>query len=167
MNRSKAHREISSKELQGAFSFSTGELRVENALTLAPGHTRQADLTAAGWDQCDSQSEWEASGVRWVSIWGRWFSITAHFHNKELTVVDLIWRDGSLLKEDWSATDEDLLKEKKTLAKLISTKAETLAVATSLGVDTFEFDWGVVSVRADPRSQMVTTSIHYLKKAPS
>lgn len=76
-------------------------------------------------------------------------------------MLDLLWRDGSRLKEDWSATDEDLLKEKKALAKLISTEADTTAVATSLGVDTFAFNWGTVSVRADQRSMLVMTSIHY------
>src|SRR5258708_16735646 len=167
MNRSKAHREVSGKALQGAFSFSTGELRVEDALTLAPRRTHQADLTAAGWDQHDSQSEWEASGVSWVSIWRHWFSVAARFHNEELAMIDLTWRDGSILKEDWSATNGDLLKEKTTLAKLISTEAETTAMAASLRGDTFQLDCGLVSLRAHPRSQMVTTSIHYFNEPPA
>jgi hypothetical protein len=38
---------------------------------------------------------------------------------------------------------------------------ETTRVATSQGVDSFVFNWGTTSVRADTRSMMVTLTIAY------
>jgi len=87
--------------------------------------------------------------------------VTARFREGKFVSIDSVWNDGSIRKKDWSATDDDLLRERKTLAKLIMKEAQTTPVATSLDVDSFAFCWGTVSVRADPWSMIVMLTIAY------
>ncbi|TGP44924.1 hypothetical protein EN871_10130 [bacterium M00.F.Ca.ET.228.01.1.1] len=143
------------------FSFSTGELDAGKGLVLAPGRTTAQDVIEAGWRALDAHNGWESFANDKIVIWRHSFAVSARFHSGDLVQIDCIWKDGCILKQDWSATDDDLLREKKTLAKLIKEEAQTTPVATSLGADTFAFQWGTISVRADQRSMIVLVSIGY------
>lgn len=63
MNRLRSRGKTSNKLLDGAFTFSTGELSIGSGLTLAPGQVSNADLITAGWNQLDSHNEWAACGI--------------------------------------------------------------------------------------------------------
>lgn len=143
------------------FNFSTGELDVGTGLVLAPGRTTVADVTGAGWKALDARNGRESFSVDEIMIWRHSFAVSARFHEEKFVAIDCLWNDGSIRKQDWSATDDDLVREKKTLAKLIMKEAQTTRVATSQGVDSFVFNWGTISVRADPRSMMLTLTIAY------
>ena len=143
------------------FSFAAGELDAGKGLVFAPGRTRVQDVIEAGWRALDAQNGWESFATDKLVIWRHSFAVSARFHLGSLAQIDCIWKDGSIRKQDWSATDNDLLREKKTLAKLIKEEARTIPVATSLGADTFAFEWGTISVRADQRSMLVLLSIGY------
>jgi hypothetical protein len=147
--------------MSSTFNFSTGTLDVGAGLVLAPGRTAPSDLIAAGWKALDARNNWETFSVREMVIWRHSFAISARFHKGTFARIDCLWNGGSIRKQDWSATDEDLVREKKTLAKLIMTEAQTTRVATSQGVDSFAFNWGTISICADPRSMMVMLSIVY------
>jgi hypothetical protein len=147
--------------MSGAFDFWTGELTVDTGAKLAPRRTTRADLIAAGWTTLDSQSDWETLSVNKIMIWGHSFAVSARFHEGRFVAIDCLWNDGSILKQDWSATEDDLIREEKTLSTLIASKGQTAPAVTSLGVDAFGFSWGTISVRADPRSMMVLLSIAY------
>lgn len=145
----------------GTFNFLTGELDVGTGLVLAPGRTTVPDLVAAGWKALDARNGWESFSVDEIVIWRHSFAVSTRFREGKFVAIDCVWKDGSIRKQDWSATDDDLVREKKTLAKLIMTEAQTTRVATSQGVDSFVFNWGTISVRADPRSMMVMLTIAY------
>ncbi|MFM0044837.1 hypothetical protein [Paraburkholderia sediminicola] len=147
--------------MSSVFDFSTGELSVSTGIVLAPGRTTVSDLITAGWTTLDTRNGWETFSTDTMMIWRHSFAVSARFHEGKFVAIDCLWKDGSIRKQDWSATDEDLIREKKTLSKLILSEAQTTPVATSQGVDTFAFTWGTISVRADPRSMMVLLSIAY------
>lgn len=147
--------------MSGTFNFSTGELDVGTGLVLAPGPTTVPDLIAAGWKALNDSHPLRASSVDEIVIWRHSFAVSARFHEGKFVAIDCLWNDGCIRKQDWSATNDDLVREKKTLAKLIMTEAQTTRVATSQGVDSFVFSWGTISVRADPQSMMVMLTIAY------
>jgi hypothetical protein len=64
-------------------------------------------------------------------------------------------------KIDWSATEDDLVKEKKTLSKMIAAESQSPCVSSSIGADTFDFNWGTLTVHVDLCSMSVTTSVAY------
>lgn len=147
--------------MSATFNFSSGELDTGTGLVLAPGVAAAADAAKANWKPLDARNGWTSFGSSELLIWRHSFAATARFHPDRLALIDCLWKDGSIRKQDWSATDDDLLREKKTLVKLLTKEAQTTPAATSLGVDTFPFSWGTISVRADPRSMMVMLSIAY------
>ncbi|MBT2792759.1 hypothetical protein [Paraburkholderia strydomiana] len=147
--------------MPGTFNFSSGELDTGTGLVLAPGLTAVAEVIKAGWRPLDAQNGWNSFAISELVMWRHSFAVSARFHPDRLALIDCLWKDGSIRKQDWSATEDDLLREKKTLVKLIMKEAQTTPAATSLGVDTFAFNWGTISVRADPRSMMVLLTIAY------
>jgi len=147
--------------MQATFNFSSGELDTGNGLVLGPGMAGAAEVIKADWKPLDARNGWNSFAVSELMIWRHSFAVTARFHPDRLALIDCLWKDGNIRKQDWSATEEDLLQEKKTLVRLIMKEAQTTPAATSLGVDTFAFNWGTLSVRADPRSMMVMLSIAY------
>lgn len=105
------------------FSFAAGELDAGKGLVFAPGRTRVQDVIEAGWRALDAQNGWESFATDKLVIWRHSFAVSARFRLGSLAQIDCIWKDGSIRKQDWSATDDDLLREKKTLAKLIKESA--------------------------------------------
>ncbi len=51
---------------------------------------------------------------------------------------------------------------KEDAFQIDATEAGIPPAESVLGTDTFEFKGGIMAVRADPRSQVVSTSINYL-----
>jgi len=147
--------------MSGIFNFATGELDIGTGLVLAPGRTTAADVIEAGWKALDARNGWESFSVDEIIVWGHSFAVGARFYEGRFAAIDCLWNDGSIRKQDWSAIDDDLIREKKTLVKLIMKEAQTTRVATSQGVDSFVFNWGMISVRADLRSMIVTLTIAF------
>lgn len=149
--------------MSATFNFSNGVLDVGTGPVLAPDCATVSDLVGAGWKALDAQNGWESFSVDELMIWRHSFAVAARFQEGKFAVIDCVRNDGNIRKEDWSSTDDDLICETKTLVKLIMTEAQTTPVATSQGVDPFVFNWGTISVRADPRSMMVMLTITYSK----
>jgi hypothetical protein len=147
--------------MSSVFDFPSGELDLGTGLVLRPGRTSVSDLVAAGRASLDSRNGWETFSVKEMMIWRHSFAVSARFREGRFIAIDCLWRDGSIHKQDWSATDDDLIREKETLSKLIMSQAQAAPVATAQGVDMFAFDWGAITVRADPRSMMVLLSIAF------
>ncbi|MBT2791702.1 hypothetical protein [Paraburkholderia strydomiana] len=147
--------------MSSTFCFLTGVLDVCTGLVLTPGRTTISDLTGAGWKALDARNDWETFSVNDMLMWRHSFAVSARFHKGTFARIDCLWNDGSIRKQDWSATEDDLVREKKTLVKLIMTEAQTACVSTSRGVDSFAFNWGTISVCADLRSLIVMLSIAY------
>jgi len=147
--------------MPATFNFSSGELDTGTGLVLAPGLSTAADVIKADWRPLDGHYGWTSFATSELVFWRHSFAVSARFDQDRLGLIDCLWNDGSIRKQDWSATEDDLLREKKTLVKLIMQESQATPAATSLGVDTFLFNWGTVSVRADPRSVMVLLTIAY------
>lgn len=128
--------------MSSVFDFASGELDLGTGFVLTPGRTSVSDLVSAGWTPLDSRNGWDSFSVKEMMIWRHSFAVSARFHDGRFVAIDCLWRDGSIRKQDWSATDGDLIREKTTLSKLIMSQAQAAPVATSQGVDTFAFDWG-------------------------
>ncbi|MFM0236169.1 hypothetical protein [Paraburkholderia sediminicola] len=143
------------------FDFSTGTLTIDASTSLFQGRQSPDDLPLTGATELAKYGEWENYGIKNVKVWGKTFGVTARYCNKKLAMVDFVWVDGVARKTDWSAAEDDLVKEKKTLSKMIASEAQQPCVSSTIGADTFVFSWGTLTVRADLRSTVVTTSVAY------
>jgi hypothetical protein len=76
-----------------------------------------------------------------VTVWGKTFDVAAGYCNKKLAMIDFVWVDGVAKKTDWSATEGDLVKERKTLSKMIVSEAQQPCVSSTIGADTLVFNW--------------------------
>ncbi|MFB9122276.1 hypothetical protein E2553_12610 [Paraburkholderia dipogonis] len=141
--------------------FSTGTLTIDASTSLFHRKPSPDHLPLTGPTELAKYDEWESYGIENVKVWGRTFGVTARYRNQKLAMVDLVWLDGVARKTDWSATEDDLVKEKKTLSKMIASEAQQPCVSSAIGADAFVFKWGTLTVRADLRSMVVTTSIAY------
>ncbi|MGF6768118.1 hypothetical protein P3T18_000588 [Paraburkholderia sp. GAS199] len=144
-----------------AFDFLTGTLSIDESRSLSRGRPSPDESPLAGARELAKYGDWENYGIENVKLWGKTFAVTARFCNRKLAMVDLVWVDGVAKKVDWSATEDDLVKEKKKLSKLIATEAQSPCVSSTIGADTFVFNWGTLTVHADLRSTIVTTSVAY------
>ena len=143
------------------FDFSTGTLTIDGSTSLFHGRPSPDELPLAGARELAKYGEWENYGIKNVKVWGRFFGVTARYYNKKLAIVYFVWVDGVASKADWSATEDDLVKEKKMTSKMAASEAKSPCVSSTTGVDTFIFSWGTLSVHADPRSGMVTLCAAY------
>ncbi|NYH17868.1 hypothetical protein [Paraburkholderia bryophila] len=143
------------------FDFSTGTLAIDASTSLFQGRPSPDESPLAGAKELAKYGEWENYGIKNVKVWGKTFSVTARYCDKKLAMVDLVWADGVAKKVDWSATEDDLVKEKKSLSKMIAAEAQSPYVSSTIGADTFVFNWGTLTVHADLRSMIVTTSAAY------
>ncbi|MFM0265333.1 hypothetical protein [Paraburkholderia sediminicola] len=141
--------------------FSTGMLTIDASTSLFHHKPSPDDLPLTGATELAKYDEWESYGIKNVKVWGRTFGVTARYRNQKLAIVDFVWQDGVARKTDWSATEGDLVKEKKMLSKMIASEARQPCVSSTIGADTFVFNWGTITVRADLRSMVVTTSVAY------
>jgi len=141
--------------------FSTGTLTINASTSLLHRRSSPDDLPLTGATELAKYGEWESYGIKNVKVWGRTFGVTARYRSQKLAMVDFVWLDGVARKTDWSATEDDLVKEKKTLSKMIASEAQQPCVSSTIGADTFVFKWGTLTVRADLRSMVVMTSIAY------
>lgn len=146
------------------FDFSTGTLTIDASTSLFPGRPAPDRSPLEGATELAKYGEWENYGIKNVKVWGKTFGVTARYCDKKLAMVDFVWTDGVAKKIDWSATEDDLVKEKKTLSKMIAAEAQSPCVSSSIGVDTFIFNWGTLTVHADLRSMIVTTSVAYTEE---
>ncbi|MFM0122103.1 MULTISPECIES: hypothetical protein [unclassified Paraburkholderia] len=147
------------------FDFSTGTLAIDASTNLFRGRPSPDESPLTGATELAKYGEWENYGIKSVKVWGKTFGVTARFCDKKLAMLDFVWTDGVAKKLDWSATEEDLVKEKKTLSKIIATEAQSPCVSSTTGADTFVFSWGTLTVHADLRSMGVTTSVAYTGRA--
>ncbi|MFM0637380.1 hypothetical protein PQQ63_11820 [Paraburkholderia metrosideri] len=99
--------------MSSVFDFSTGELSVSTGIVLAPGRTTVSDLITAGWTTLDAHNGWETFRIDTMMISRHSFAVSARFHEGKFVAIDCLWKDGSIRKQDWSATDEDLIREKR------------------------------------------------------
>ncbi|MET3232481.1 UNVERIFIED_ORG: hypothetical protein ABIC54_004686 [Burkholderia sp. 1263] len=143
------------------FDFSTGTLSIDESTSLFRGRPSPEELPLTVAKELAKYGDWENYGIANVEIWGKTFGVTARYYKQRLAMVDLVWLDGVAKKIDWSATEEDLVKEKKKLSKLIAFEAQSPCVSSTIGADTFVFNWGTLTVHADLRSMIVTTSVAY------
>ncbi|MDR6482889.1 hypothetical protein [Paraburkholderia terricola] len=143
------------------FDFSAGTLTIDASTSLFHGSPSPEDRPLPGATELAKYGEWENYGIKNVKVWGKTFGVTARYCNKKLVMIDFVWVDGVARKTDWSVTEDDLVKEKKTLSKMIASEAQQACLASTLGADTFVFTWGTLTVRADLRSMVVTTSVAY------
>ncbi|MFM0366223.1 hypothetical protein [Paraburkholderia sediminicola] len=141
--------------------FSTGALTIDASTGLFHRKPSPDDLPLTGATELAKYGEWESYGIKNVKVWGRNFGVTARYCNQKLAMVDLVWLDGVARKTDWSVTEDDLVKEQKALSKMIASEAQQPCVSSTIGADTFVFNWGTLTVRADLRSMVVTTSVAY------
>ncbi|MFM0375636.1 hypothetical protein PQQ72_01260 [Paraburkholderia strydomiana] len=143
------------------FDFSTGVLSIDKSTSLFRGRPSPEELPLTAAKELAKYGEWENYGIENVKVWGKTFGVTARYCEKKLAMIDFVWVDGVAKKVDWSATEDDLVKEKKKLSKLIAFEAQSPCVSSAIGADTFVFNWGTVTVRADLRSMVVMTSVAY------
>lgn len=143
------------------FDFSKGTLTIDAIKSLFRGRPSPDDLPLTGATELAKYGEWENYGIKNVKVWGKTFGVTARYRNKKLAMVDFVWVDGVARKTDWSATEDDLVKEKKMLSKMIASEAQQPCVSSTIGADTFVFNWGMLTVQADLRSMVVTASVAY------
>ncbi|PRY03119.1 hypothetical protein [Paraburkholderia sp. BL25I1N1] len=92
--------------MSGTFNLSNDALDIGTGPVLAPDCTTVLDLAGAGWKALDAQNGWESFSVDELIIWRRSFAVAARIQEGKLAAIDCIWNDGSIRKEDWSATDE-------------------------------------------------------------
>lgn len=111
--------------------------------------------------QLSTNGNWENYGIKNVNVWGKNFGLTARYRDAALWMLDFVWTDGVAGKDDWAATENDLLKEKKTLSKMLATFAQAPCASSTIGADVFDFSWGTLTVRADLRSMGVMISLVY------
>lgn len=143
------------------FDFFTGTLTIDASTILFHGRPSPDELPLTGATELAKYGEWENYGIKSVKVWGKTFGVTARYCNKKLAMVDFVWVDGVAKKIDWSATEDDLVKEKKTLSKMIASEAQAPRLSSTIGADTFVFNWGTLTVRADLRSMIVMLSVAY------
>ncbi|WP_027214489.1 hypothetical protein [Burkholderia sp. WSM2232] len=143
------------------FDFSTGTLFIDELTSLFSGRPSPEESPLAGAAELAKCGEWENYGINGVKLWGKTFGVAARYRNKKLAMIDFVWLDGVAKKNDWSATEDDLVKEKKALSKMIATQSESPCVSSTIGADTFVFSWGTLTVHADLRSMVVITSVAY------
>jgi hypothetical protein len=146
------------------FDFATGTLTIDASTSLFHGRPSPDESPLSGGTELAKYGEWENYGIKNVKVWGKTFGVAARFCNRKLAMVDFVWVDGVAKKIDWSATEDDLVKEKKTLSKLIASEAQSPCVSSTIGADTFVFNWGTLTVHADLRSMIVTTSVAYTEE---
>jgi len=143
------------------FDFSTGTLTIDASTSLFHGRPSPDESPLNGATELAKYGEWENYGIKNVKVWGKTFGVTARYCNKKLAMIDFVWVAGVAKKTDWSATEDDLVKERKTLSKMIALEAQQPCVSSTIGADTFVFNWGTLTVRADLRSMIVVTNVAY------
>lgn len=143
------------------FDFSTGTLTIDASTNVFHGGLSPDDRPLIGAMELAKYGEWENYGVKNVTVWGKTFDVAVRYCNKKLAMIHFVWVDGVAKKTDWSATEDDLVKERKTLSKMIVSEAQQPCVSSTIGADTFVFNWVTHTVRADLRSMVVTTSVAY------
>lgn len=146
------------------FDFATGTLTIDASTSLFRGRPSPDESPLSGATELAKYGEWENYGIKNVKVWGKTFGVAARFCNRKLAMIDFVWVDGVAKKIDWSATEDDLVKEKKTLSKMIASEAQSPCVSSTIGADTFVFNWGTLTVHADLRSMIVTTSVAYTEE---
>lgn len=94
-------------------------------------------------------------------LWGRNFGAALRYQNERLCIIDLVWRDGDVNRLGYDASVDILLKEKRQLTKMLASAWAMQPTDATIGVDYFQFSWGVVMVRADQRSTVCGITVHY------
>ncbi|CAB3736219.1 hypothetical protein LMG24238_06208 [Paraburkholderia sediminicola] len=146
------------------FDFATGTLAIDASTSLFCGKPSPDESPLTGATELARYGEWENYGVKNVKVWGKIFGVTARYYAKKLAMIDFVWADGVAKKIDWSTTEDDLVKEKKALSKIIASEAQSPCVSSTIGADTFVFNWGMLTVRVDLRSMIVMTSVAYTEE---
>lgn len=96
-----------------------------------------------------------------VQLWGQRFVAGIRFFKDVVHGVTLTLEQSKVAALGYDATEKDLLTEKKTLTKMLSTQLECSPSSTSLGADVFEFPWGGVVSRADLKSTWCGIEVRY------
>lgn len=145
------------------FSSGNGVFRTDDEVLSCPGLTRSEFECGLGHHMPlrDTAPDFVVFGPVSIQLWGQHFVAGIRFFKDVVHGVTLTLEHSRVATLGYDATEKDLLAEKKTLTKMLSTQLACPPSSTSLGADVFEFDWGGLIARADLKSTWCGIEVRY------
>ncbi|MES3020993.1 MAG: hypothetical protein V4857_05340 [Pseudomonadota bacterium] len=145
-----------------------GKLILNSDFIIGPDETA-ANLekrSIIGLEDCGEVNGFRVFGGDRFKLFDRQCAITIRFNGKKIRLIEIVWIDGPANKLGYDATQQDLLNEKRQWVKMLTKIFGRDVDDTSLGADYFKFDWGLVTVNVDLRSQCCRVIVNYFWRGP-